>query len=87
MEPDHEEVPRDYVAFAAAHCRCGRGARGLDDHGQELLAERGQELSDTVESERSLRFGRVYAELVDADEARDWQCLALSRRAEGPLGG
>jgi len=87
MEPDHEEVHRDYVAFTAAHCRCSRGARGLDDHGQELLAERRQEFSDTVESERGLRFGRVYAELVDADEARDRQCVALSGRAEGPLGG
>jgi hypothetical protein len=43
MEPDHvKETPSQDFTFAAAGGDICDGPRGLDDHGQELLAERGQ---------------------------------------------
>ena len=43
MEPDHvDETPSQDFALVAAVGDICDGPRGLDDHGQELLAERGQ---------------------------------------------
>jgi hypothetical protein len=41
MEPDHvKENPDSDLISVAAGDDVGNGPRGLDDHGQELLAER-----------------------------------------------
>ena len=43
MEPDHvKEAPSRDFTFVAAGGNISDGSRGLDDHGQELLAELGQ---------------------------------------------
>jgi len=56
MEPDHvNETPiHDFTLVAAGGDICN-GLRGLDDHGQELLAKRGQE-----ECARNCWFARRY---------------------------
>jgi hypothetical protein len=43
MEPDHvKESPSSDFTFVAVVSDIGDGPRGLDDNGQELLAERSQ---------------------------------------------
>ncbi len=89
MEPDHvNETPiHDFTLVAAGGDICN-GLRGLDDHGQELLAKRGQE-----ECARNCWFARRYFR-IRADTvtfaARDhperaWIRLAISRRPESPV--
>ena len=90
MEPDHvKETPsRDFTVAAADGDIC-YGLRGLDDHRQELLAERGQakrtnqnrQLAKRFECGARVRPGDVAFATRDGYE-RDWIRVALSGRSE-----
>ena len=88
MEPDHvkETSIHDLAVVAAGGDICN-GPRGFDNHGQELLAERGQakhteqnwSLAKRGELCLRLRPGRVT--LTTRDEREQWR-MALPGRSE-----
>jgi hypothetical protein len=92
MEPDHvDETPSQDFTRAAAGGDVRDGLRGLDDFGQELLAERGQaERADrnwlASRSELCIRVRSNGAISTARDECKQQPIdLALSRRPKESL--
>jgi hypothetical protein len=93
MEPDHvKEAPAFDFTFAAAGGDVGDGPCGLDDHRQELLAERGQaeHASQNWWFAKRCEFGARLRPVSVTSAARDgserkWIRMALSRRSEIPV--